>query len=135
LNEVTVSVTGLVTPLRVSMPSTATGLSPSKTTLVDLKVAVGYFAVSRKSSPWMCSSKTAEPVSTDLVSITMSTAAGLGSLVEDDLAGRLVEAAQLGRIAEVVVREAREGVVAVDDVGFRLGQRRRRHAAARRGRR
>ncbi len=79
-NEVTVSVTGLVTPLMVSWPSTLAGLSPSNTTLVDLKVAVGNLAVLRKSSPWMCSLKVSKPVLTDLVSITMSTAPVLAAL-------------------------------------------------------
>ena len=72
-NELSLRVTGLVTPLIVSLPSTATGFSPSKTTLVDLKVAVGYLAVSRKSSPWMCSLNSGKPVLTEVVSITMST--------------------------------------------------------------
>ena len=49
----TVRVTGLVTPLMVRLPSMALGLSPSNTTLVDLNVAVGNLAVSKKSSPWM----------------------------------------------------------------------------------
>src|SRR3546814_19115011 len=46
-NEVTVRVTGLVMPLLVRLPSRLTGLSPSKITLVDLKVAVGILVVSR----------------------------------------------------------------------------------------
>ena len=57
--EVTVSVTGLVMPLIVRLPSMATGLSPSNFTAVDLKVMVGYLAVSKKSSPWMCWLKSA----------------------------------------------------------------------------
>ncbi|MPN44502.1 hypothetical protein SDC9_192067 [bioreactor metagenome] len=48
--------------------------------------------------------------------------AGLGGLVENDLAAVLVEARLLGRVAEVAVREAREGVGAVGDEGFRRGQ-------------
>jgi hypothetical protein len=48
--------------------------------------------------------------------------AGLGGLVENDGAGVLVEARLLGRVAEVAVREAREGVGAVGDVGFRRGE-------------
>ncbi len=47
--------------LIVRSPSIAEGLSPSNTTLVDLKVAVGYLAVPKKSSPWM--STLTEPVS------------------------------------------------------------------------
>src|SRR3546814_7059846 len=39
--------TGLVMPLIVRLPSMLTGLSPSKITLVDLKVAVGNLAVSK----------------------------------------------------------------------------------------
>jgi hypothetical protein len=65
-----------------------------------------------------------EPVSTDLVSITMSTSPVFAALVERDRAGGLVEAAQLGRVAEMAVREAREAVVAVEREGFRRGQRR-----------
>ena len=72
--DVTVSVTGLVTPLMVSWPSMDAGLSPSNTTLVDLKVALGNLAVSRKSSLWMWPLKSAKPVLTVVVSITMSTA-------------------------------------------------------------
>ena len=48
--------------------------------------------------------------------------AGLGGLVENDLAAVLVEARLLGRVAEVAVREAREGVAAVGDIGFRRGK-------------
>ena len=73
VNELRLRVTGRVTPLMVSSPSTATGLSPSNTTRVDLKVAVGYCAVWKKSSPWMCSLKVAKPVSTERMSISMST--------------------------------------------------------------
>ena len=73
----TVKVTGLVTPLMVNWPSMEAGLSPSNTTLVDLKVALGNLAVSRKSSPWMWPLKSVEPVLTVVRSITMSTEAVL----------------------------------------------------------
>ena len=76
---VTLRVTGLVTPLMVSWPSMLLGLSPSNTTLVDLKVAVGNFAVSRKSSPCRWPLKSAKPVFTDFMSITMSTEPVLAS--------------------------------------------------------
>ncbi|CAK0757713.1 hypothetical protein CCP3SC15_2300002 [Gammaproteobacteria bacterium] len=45
--------------------------------------------------------------------------AGFGSFVEDDLAVGLIEATELRGVAEVAVREAREGMGVVGDVGFR----------------
>lgn len=51
---VTISVTGLLIPLMVNIPTIPLRLSTSSTTLVDLKVAVGNLAVSGNSSPWMC---------------------------------------------------------------------------------
>jgi hypothetical protein len=50
--------------------------------------------------------------------------AGLRGAVEDDGAGSLVEALNLVRVPEMVVFEARVGVVRVDQVGFRGGERR-----------
>jgi hypothetical protein len=50
--------------------------------------------------------------------------AGLRGAVEDDGAGSLVEALNLVRVPEMVVFEARVGVVGVDQVGFRGGERR-----------
>ena len=46
-------------------------------------------------------------------------------IVDDDVAGGLVEATHLRSKAEVAVRKARVGMRAVDDVGFRCGQGRR----------
>ena len=70
---VTFSVTCLLTPLIVSTPSMLRGLSPSNTTRVDLKVALGWRAVSRKSSAWMWPLKSAKPVLTEVMSMVMST--------------------------------------------------------------
>src|SRR3546814_19741310 len=56
-----------------------TGLSPSKLTLVDLKVAVGNWAVSRKSALWIWPSNISKPVSIVVMSIVTSTLACLAS--------------------------------------------------------
>ena len=51
MNEVRDSVTGLLIPLIVSVPSIDETLSSLKLILFDINVIVGYFAVSKKSSP------------------------------------------------------------------------------------
>ena len=76
----TFNTTGLVTPLMVRLPSMVAGASPSNTTLVDLKVAVGNLPVSRKSAPWMWLLNRFEPVSTEVMSMVMSTEPVLAAL-------------------------------------------------------
>src|SRR5712664_2399572 len=71
-NEVTARVTGLLTLLEVRVPSIATGLSPSNLNALDLKVMVGYFSASKKSSPFKWPLKTSLPVSTDFTSMLTS---------------------------------------------------------------
>src|ERR1017187_7840306 len=64
----TVTVSGLVTPSRVNWPSAATTLLPSKTSLSDLKVMVGYFSTLKKPSSDTWVFQAAKPMSRDLVS-------------------------------------------------------------------
>jgi len=57
LKLVAVSVTGLVTPSRVSVPSTDWTLSPEKFSLVDLNTISGNSATLKKSVVRRCSSR------------------------------------------------------------------------------
>src|SRR5690606_20661906 len=73
LKLLTASLTGLVTPSRVKSPSAATTLSPSKTSLLDLKVMVGYLAVLKKPSTAMCSFQSGKPMFSEATSMVRST--------------------------------------------------------------
>jgi hypothetical protein len=111
---VTVSVTGLVTPLMVRLPSIATGLSPSNFTAVDLKLMLGNFSV------WKIVFGLDVLVEQRVAGIHRLGVdrhvdrAGLCGAVEHDLAAGLVEALLLVRVAEMAVLEARIGVGGLD---------------------
>ncbi len=79
LNLLICRVSGLVTPCRVSSPSTEVGTSPVYLIDFDLKVAVGYLAASKMSGFLACSFIFSWPKSMLLMSTVMSSEPVLAS--------------------------------------------------------
>lgn len=100
----------------VRLPWIADGLSPAKSTFVDLRVAVESRPC-RGSGAWMCLVERGVCRLHGRGVGTVSHRRDPSRQVEHHGAAGLVELAQLRRQAEVAVREAGEGVRRVDHVG------------------
>ena len=80
LKESIFSVTGLVTPCMVSVPSASVGLAPLNLANFPVKVAVGYFAASNISADFACSSSLGMPKLMEFMSTVTSMEPDFASL-------------------------------------------------------
>jgi hypothetical protein len=125
LKLVIASLSGLLTPRRVKLPSAATGVSPSKLIVSALKLIVGNLAVSKKSAFFSSSSSSTRPVSIESAAMATSMRPYLLASIKGDAARGLIEATALRRKLKMSDLEAGKGVPVIDDVGFGFRKRRR----------
>src|SRR6266404_381454 len=137
LNELMVSVTGLVTPWSVSWPLIVLGAPFAKSTNLPLYSAVGYLATSSTSGPDTCAlslscAKSMLAALTMTSTVPVFAAAKTGTVevivdaasIEFDTAGGLLERpAPGGKPAEMIDLEARMRMVRINRVGSRRAER------------